>query len=791
MRRLLMTDKKVLDTTKDLIKYKTGKDVNEVSTKEKYDGLSLAIMSDINDDWIRTRKEDKYKRKAYYFSAEFLIGRSLGNNILNYGIYDEVKETLDALNVSIGAIEDVEEDPALGNGGLGRLAACFMESAATEDLPLEGYGVRYSQGLFKQSFKEGFQMEEGDDWTALGDNWSIRRQADTKIVKFKDQMVYAVPYDSPIVGYRSNRVNTLRLWQAESVDGFNFMKFNNFQYDDSMSAKNRAEDITRVLYPNDSQKAGKILRIKQQYFFVSASIQDMVSRYKKNFPLDIKFKDFSKYHVIQLNDTHPVMAIPELMRVLMDENFLSWDDAWKITGEVFAFTNHTILEEAMEKWTEDILDTTNPRCLEIIKEIDRRFRLESKAKNYDDKKIEHLAICSDGVVKMANLAIHTSIKVNGVARLHTEILKHETLKDFYELYPNKFLNKTNGITPRRWLLYSNPELSELITELFGDDSWTKDLSKLKELEKYLEDDEVLERLWDIKQNNKKKLAKYIKTNEGIDIDPDSIFDIQVKRIHEYKRQLLNALHIVYLYHTIKENPELDIPKRTFIFGGKAAPGYFRAKSIIKFINEVAKLVNNDPVVSEKIKVVFVENFRVTYGEKIYPACDVSEQISTAGKEASGTGNMKFMLNGALTLGTYDGANIEIFQEAGVENNFQFGATVEELRDIKDDYNPRKLYEEDPIIKRTVDTLLSDEINDNGSYMFLEIYNALVNERDPFADNYYVLYDFHEYRKAHERIDEAYKDKKKWAKMSLKNIANAGKFSSDRTIREYADEIWNI
>ena len=786
-----MTDKKVLDTTKDLIKYKTGKDVNEVSTKEKYDGLSLAIMSDINDDWIRTRKEDKYKRKAYYFSAEFLIGRSLGNNILNYGIYDEVKETLDALNVSIGAIEDVEEDPALGNGGLGRLAACFMESAATEDLPLEGYGVRYSQGLFKQSFKEGFQMEEGDDWTSLGDNWSIRRQADTKIVKFKDQMVYAVPYDSPIVGYRSNRVNTLRLWQAESVDGFNFMKFNNFQYDDSMSAKNRAEDITRVLYPNDSQKAGKILRIKQQYFFVSASIQDMVARYKKNFPLDIKFKDFSKYHVIQLNDTHPVMAIPELMRVLMDENFLSWDDAWKITGEVFAFTNHTILEEAMEKWTEDILDTTNPRCLEIIKEIDRRFRLELKAKNYDDKKIEHLAICSDGVVKMANLAIHTSIKVNGVARLHTEILKHETLKDFYELYPNKFLNKTNGITPRRWLLYSNPELSELITELFGDDSWTKDLSKLKELEKYLEDDEVLERLWDIKQNNKKKLAKYIKTNEGIDIDPDSIFDIQVKRIHEYKRQPLNALHIVYLYHTIKENPELDMPKRTFIFGGKAAPGYFRAKSIIKFINEVAKLVNNDPVVSEKIKVVFVENFRVTYGEKIYPACDVSEQISTAGKEASGTGNMKFMLNGALTLGTYDGANIEIFQEAGVENNFQFGATVEELRDIKDDYNPRKLYKEDPIIKRTVDTLLSDEINDNGSYMFLEIYNALVNERDPFADNYYVLYDFHEYRKAHERIDEAYKDKKKWAKMSLKNIANAGKFSSDRTIREYADEIWNI
>ncbi|WP_300408863.1 glycogen/starch/alpha-glucan phosphorylase [Lagierella sp.] len=786
-----MTQRRLIDIVEDLIKYKTGKEINEVGTVEKYDGLSLAIMSRINEDWIKTRKEDKYNRKAYYFSAEFLIGRSMGNNILNYGIYDEVKEALDKLKVSLGTIEDVEEDPALGNGGLGRLAACFMESAATENLPLQGYGVRYSQGLFKQSFQEGFQREEGDDWTALGDNWSVRRQADTKIVKFKDQMVYAVPYDSPVIGYRSGRVNTLRLWQAEAVDGFNFMKFNNFQYDDSMSAKNRAEDITRVLYPNDSQKAGKILRIKQQYFFVSASIQDMVARYKKNYPLDIKFKNFPKYHIIQLNDTHPVMAIPELMKVLMDENFLSWDDAWKITSEVFAFTNHTILEEAMEKWTEDILDTTNPRCLEIIREIDRRFKEELKRRGYSPETIDHLAIISNGLVKMANLAIYTSIKVNGVAKLHTEILKQETLRDWYELYPNKFLNKTNGITPRRWLLYSNPELASYITELFGDDSWTKDLSKLKDLEKYVDDEDVLDKIWEIKQNNKAKLARYIKSNEGIDIDPDSIFDIQVKRIHEYKRQLLNALHIVYLYHTIKEHPEIDIPKRTFIFGGKAAPGYFRAKSIIKFINEVAKLVNNDPVVSKKIKVVFVENFRVTYGEKIYPACDISEQISTAGKEASGTGNMKFMLNGALTLGTFDGANIEIFHEAGVENNFLFGAKVEELRQIEDTYNPRELYEKDPILKRTVDTLLSDEINDNGSYMFLEIYNALVNERNPYADNYFVLYDFHEYRKAHEKINEAYRDKRDWARKSLMNIANAGKFSSDRTIREYADEIWNI
>ncbi len=775
----------------EIIEYKTGKSIHEVSPHAKYEALSTLIMNEINDNWIKTDEMNKDRKNAYYFSAEFLIGRSLGNNLLNFGLYNEVQDILDEMGISLNTLEETEEDPALGNGGLGRLAACFIESAATEKLPLQGYGVRYSQGLFKQYFKEGFQTEEGDDWTYLGDPWSIRKKADTKIVNFKDQQVLAVPYDSPVIGYDNNTVNTLRLWQSEAVEGFDFSKFNNFLYDDSMSSKNRAEDITRVLYPNDSQKAGKILRLKQQYFFVSASIQDMVDNYRRNFPLDLKFEKFHKYHVIQLNDTHPVMAIPELMRILLDEHFLSWDESWNITKRVFAFTNHTILEEAMEKWSEDIVDTANPRCLEIIKEIDRRFVKELEEKKYSSDKINYLRIISGGIVKMANLAIYTAIKVNGVAELHTEILKSDTLKDWYVLYPSKFLNKTNGITPRRWLVYSNDELSKYITELLGDNSWIMDLTKLKGLEKYLDDENVLNRINEIKLINKKRLARYIKENEGVDIDPNSIFDIQVKRIHEYKRQLLNALHIVYLYQRIKSDPDIDIYPRTFIFGGKAAPGYFRAKAIIKFINEVAKLVNNDPVVSRKIKVVFVQNFRVSYGEKIYPAADISEQISTAGKEASGTGNMKFMLNGAPTIGTLDGANIEIFKEAGKESNYVFGKTVEELKEIESSYDPKKLYDEDKIIKEVVDILISDSINDGGSYMFLEIYNSLINNNSEKSDNYYILEDFHSYREAHEKIDEDYRDRLSWARKCLKNIANAGKFSSDRTILEYASEIWDI
>lgn len=774
-----------------IIRLKTGKSLHEVSPHAKYEALSTLIMEEINQNWMNTNERNKDRKNAYYFSAEFLIGRSLGNNLLNFGLYNEVEDVLDEIGISLNTLEETEEDPALGNGGLGRLAACFIESAATENLPLQGYGVRYSQGLFKQYFKEGFQGEEGDDWTYLGDPWSIRKKADTKIINFKDQQVLAVPYDSPVIGYDNNTINTLRLWQSEAVEGFDFSKFNNFLYDDSMSNKNRAEDITRVLYPNDSQKAGKILRLKQQYFFVSASIQDMIDNYRKNFPLDLKFEKFHKYHVIQLNDTHPVMAIPELMRILMDEHFLSWNEAWDVTKKVFAFTNHTILEEAMEKWSEDIVDTASPRCLEIIKEIDRRFVKELEDKKYSSEKINHMRIISAGVVKMANLAIYAAIKINGVAELHTEILKADTLNDWYVLYPSKFLNKTNGITPRRWLVYSNKELTEYITELLGDNSWIMDLSKLKGLEQYLDDEDVLNRINDIKLSNKKRLAKYIKENEGIDIDPNSIFDIQVKRIHEYKRQLLNALHIVYLYQKIKSDPEFDIYPRTFIFGGKAAPGYFRAKAIIKFINEVAKLVNNDPIVSKKIKVVFVENFRVSYGEKIYPAADISEQISTAGKEASGTGNMKFMLNGAPTIGTLDGANIEIFKEAGEEANYVFGKTVEELREIENTYDPKKLYNDDKIIKEVVDILRSDDINDSGSYMFLEIYNSLINNKNEKSDNYYILEDFHSYRKAHEKIDADYRDRLSWARKCLKNIANAGKFSSDRTILEYASEIWDI
>lgn len=786
-----MDSKKLIDTMESIVLYKSGKTLKEVSPMAKFDALSMTIMNEIKEDWLKTNIKNKDKRNAYYFSAEFLVGRSLGNNLLNYGLYNEILEELDEMGISLGALEDKEIDPALGNGGLGRLAACFMESAATENLPLQGYGVRYSEGLFKQYFKEGFQMEKGDYWTKPYDPWSIRRPADAKIVNFKDQRVLAVPYDMPVIGYDNKNINTLRLWQSEAIDGFDFSKFNNFLYDDSTSGKNRAEDITRVLYPNDSQKAGKILRLKQQYFFVSASIQDIIYKYKNNFPLDLKFEQFAEYHIIQLNDTHPVMAIPELMRILMDENFLSWDEAWNITRKVFAFTNHTILEEAMEKWSYDIVEMTNPRCFEIIKEIDRRFVKNLRELNYNEETVNHLRIVNDGVVKMANLAIHVSKKINGVAELHTEILKKDTLKDWYELYPSKFLNKTNGITPRRWLVYSNPLLANYITELLGSDDWITDLSKLKELEKYLDDEDVLNKINDIKYENKVELAKYIKAHEGITIDPSFIFDIQVKRLHEYKRQLLNALHIVYLYHEIKENPDFEMVPRVFIFGGKAAPGYFRAKAIIKFINEVGKLVNNDPIVSKKMKVVFVENFRVTYGEKIYPAADVSEQISTAGKEASGTGNMKFMLNGAPTIGTYDGANIEIFKEAGEDSNFVFGARVEELREIADTYDPKKLYEEDEIIKRTVDALKSNEVNDSGSYMFIEIYNSLVNNFNEKNDNYFVLKDFHSYIKAHEKVDEAYKDRLLWARKCLKNIANAGKFSSDRTIAEYASEIWDI
>lgn len=770
----------------------TLKNFDETSEKDKYDALCDTIMERINQEWRASKNKSRYERTAYYFSAEFLIGRSLGNNLINLGIYDEVKELLDELGIDFVAIEDYEDDAALGNGGLGRLAACFMDSAATQDINMYGYGVRYREGIFKQSFENGFQKEEGDSWIKDGDGWSIRVDSDSRIVNFRDQAVKAVPFDMPVVGLENGKVNTLRLWQAESFEEFEFDKFNNFEYDAAVAKKNRAEDITRVLYPNDMQRAGKVLRLKQQYFFVSASIQDLVAKYKRYFSDDLRFKNFHNYHVIQLNDTHPNIAIPELIRVLVDENGLEFEEAFAITQKVFAFTNHTVLQEALEKWPIDIVEEVSPRCLEIIYQINDLLVNNFKEKGLSETEIDPYRIVIYDQVHMANLAIYVGFSVNGVAALHTEILKDDTFKHWYEIFPEKFNNKTNGITPRRWLVYSNRALSKFITEKLGTEDWKYNLDELKGLEKFADCEDVLNELWDIKQENKKRLATYILENEGIKIDPESIFDIQVKRIHEYKRQHLNILHIIYLYHELKKNPDMDFYPTTFIFGGKAAPGYFRAKAIIKLANEVARVVNNDPDVNEKLKVVFVENFRVSYGEKIYPAADVSEQISTAGKEASGTGNMKFMLNGGLTLGTYDGANIEIFDHAGEENNYRFGATVEQLNEIDQSYNPLGIYQTNMDIKDAVEALVNGELNDNNSYMFLDIYNELINPQDGSrGDRYFILKDFEDYKKAHEKINKDYRDKLAWSRKCLMNIANAGFFSSDRTIINYADEIWKI
>lgn len=770
----------------------TLKSFEDTSDKDRYDALCDTIMGLINQDWRRSKQKVRKDRKAYYLSAEFLIGRSLGNNLINLGIYDQVKELLNEIGIDFEAIEDYEDDAALGNGGLGRLAACFMDSAASQKLSLYGYGVRYREGIFKQSIEDGFQVEYGDSWVKDGDGWSIRVDSDAKIVKFRDQQVKAVPYDMPVVGFENGVVNTLRLWQAEPFREFDFAKFNNFEYDDAVAEKNRAEDITRVLYPNDMQRAGKLLRLKQQYFFCSASIQDMVEKYKRDFPEDLKFENFAKYHVIQLNDTHPIMAIPELVRVLVDENGIYFEDALAIANKVFAFTNHTVLQEALEKWSFDLMEEVSPRCLEIIEQIDKKLVKEFKDRGLSDKAIDPYRIVTGDLVHMANLAIYVGFSVNGVAEIHSQILKDDTFKEWYKESPEKFNNKTNGITPRRWLVYSNRELTNFITEKLGTDAWKKDLAMLKGLEKFLDDEEVLDEILEIKQTKKDQLAKYILENEGIKIDSHSIYDIQIKRIHEYKRQHLNILHIIHLYHKLKKNPDLDFTPTTFIFGGKAAPGYFRAKGMIKLANEVARVVNNDKDVNDKLKVIFVENYRVTYAEKLFPAADVSEQISTAGKEASGTGNMKFMLNGALTLGTLDGANVEIFEEAGEENNYRFGATVEELAEIADSYNAFEYYSKDEDIKDVVDSLVSGEFKDQGSYYFLDIYNELIKPQNgDRADQYYLLKDFTSYKETHAKLNKEFRNRKEWARKALKNIANAGFFSSDRTILEYADDIWKI
>lgn len=784
-----------VDLFRNSVEKAYAKKFEEASDAEKYAGLSKAIMELISSDWLKTKAENADKRNAYYLSAEFLIGRSLGNNLLNLGILDQVKSALNDLGLDFDVLEDKEDDAALGNGGLGRLAACFMESAATEGIALQGYGVRYSQGIFKQKFEDGFQVELGDAWTVNGDFWSVRNDSEKQIVRFRDYAVNAIPYDVPVVGYENGVVNTLRLWQSEPIEngGFNFEKFNNFEYDESLRDKNHAEDITRVLYPNDIQRNGKLLRLKQQYFFVSASLQDLICKYKKKHPEDTRFAKFADFHILQLNDTHPVIAIPEIMRILLDEEGLGWEEAFDVASKLFAFTNHTVLQEALEKWEISLIQEVAPRCMDIIYEIDKRLLEDLRNKNYNDGNIDDYRIVRGNIVEMAFLATYVSVSINGVAEIHSEILKKDTLKQWYDLYPSKFNNKTNGVTPRRWLQYSNPELTAYIDELLGCEDWKHDLTLLKGLEKYADNTDVLDRLNEIKHHKKEELAKYIQKTEGIEINPDSIFDIQIKRLHEYKRQLMNALHIVDLYYRLKENPNMDMLPRTFIFGAKAAPGYFRAKGIIKFINEISKLVNNDPDVNQKLKVVFVQNYRVSYAEKLFPAADVSEQISTAGKEASGTGNMKFMMNATVTLGTLDGANVEIFREAGVENNYLFGATEDELVEIAADYDAKKFYHTQMDLKRAIDILIDEsKISDNGRYHFLDIYNSLVNPQGhDRADNYYILKDFASYKEAHEKLDRDYRDRRAWARKTLMNLANSGMFSSDRTIREYANDIWNI
>ncbi|WP_252213982.1 glycogen/starch/alpha-glucan phosphorylase [Clostridium sp. VAP41] len=767
------------------LKVKYGIKLEDAKEYQIFNALSLAILEEIVDDWNDTTKAYNEKRSANYFSAEYLMGRALGNNLINLGLYDEVKDVLKELNIDINKVEEIEEDAGLGNGGLGRLAACFMESAATIDMPLNGYGIRYNNGLFKQNIDEGFQTESEDSWLKYGDPWSIRKDNEAQVVEFEDMKVKAIPYDTPIIGYGTKNINTLRLWKCEPIKEFDFYLFNEQKYDESVELKNRAEDISRVLYPNDSNDEGKILRLRQQYFLVSASLKDIIRKHIEKFGTD--FEKISEYNFVQLNDTHPTLAIPEFIRILVDEEGINFNKALRYAKKFFGYTNHTILAEALEKWDVELIEKLFPRILEITEKIDKELIKELKAKKYTEKEIKKLRIIGDDQMRMANLAIFVSKAVNGVAQLHTDILKDKELNDWYKLYPTKFQNKTNGITPRRWLRLCNQELSEFITKLLGTEDWVKNLSLLKDLKKFENDDKVLEELMNIKLEKKKQLAEYIKDEEGIELDPNSIFDIQIKRLHEYKRQLLNAMYILDLYYRIKENPSLDIPKVSFIFGAKAFPGYVRAKAIVKFINEIAELVNNDKDVNGKIKVVFVHNYRVSYAQRLFPAADLSKQISTAGKEASGTGNMKFMLNATPTFGTYDGANIEIVQESGEENNYIFGLKVEDIDDIKEEYNPMTYYKKNKSIKRVLDTLIDGTFDDGNTEDFEDLYNSLLEE----GDQYYLLADFESFKEAQDKVFKDYKDTKKWAKKCFANLYSAGIFSSDRTIKQYCDEIWDI
>ena len=802
--------KNVISNCKSLYR----KNIEEANQQEVFQAVSYAVKDIIIDKWIATHKqyEKDDPKMVYYMSMEFLMGRALGNNMINLCAYDEIKEALDELGLDINVIEDQEPDAALGNGGLGRLAACFMDSLATLEYPAYGCGIRYKYGMFKQEIKDGYQVEVPDNWLKDGNPFEIKRSEYRYEVKFggyvrsyRDEKtgrdmfvqedyrsVIAVPYDIPVLGYGNNTVNSLRIWDAEPVNTFNLNSFDKGDYQKAIEEENLAKNIVEVLYPNDNHYAGKELRLKQQYFFVSASVQRAVDRYKSMNNGDVK--NLYKKVTFQLNDTHPTVAVAELMRILMDENGLEWDEAWDITTKTVAYTNHTIMAEALEKWPIELFSRLLPRIYQIVEEINRRFVEEIKAKYPgNQEKVRKMAIIYDGQVKMANLAIVAGYSVNGVAKLHTEILKKQELRDFYEMMPEKFNNKTNGITQRRFLKHANPLLSDWITDKIGD-GWVTDLSQLEKLMLYVDDPKAQQDFMQIKYKNKVRLAKYIKEHNGIDVDPNSIFDVQVKRLHEYKRQLLNILHVMYLYNQIKRNPDYDMVPRTFIFGAKAAAGYKIAKQTIKLINNVANVINNDASIKGKIKVVFIENYRVSNGEIIFAAADVSEQISTASKEASGTGNMKFMLNGAITLGTMDGANVEIVNEVGAENAQIFGLSSDEVIRFENEggYDPMEIFNNDQEIRDVLMELINGKYSPEDTEMFRDIYNSLLNnDGGRRADTYFILKDFRSYAEAQRKIDERYRDTNGWAKTVMTNTAKAGKFSSDRTIEEYATEIWHL
>ena len=813
MAKTKFNKKEFQEQVKDNVKRLYRKTIEEATEQQRFQAVSYAVKDQIIDNWLATQEQYKKDdpKTVYYMSMEFLMGRALGNNLINLTSYKEVREALDEMGIDINVIEDQEPAAALGNGGLGRLAACFLDSLASLGYAAYGCGIRYRYGMFKQKIENGYQVETPDNWLKEGNPFEVRRDEYAKEVRFGGNIrveydektgrnnyiqenyesVLAIPYDMPIVGYNNNIVNTLRIWDAKAITEFQLDHFDKGEYQKAIEQENLAKTIVEVLYPNDNHYAGKELRLKQQYFFISASLQELIAKYKRDHD-DIK-KLYEKV-TIQMNDTHPTVSVAELMRLLMDEEGLDWDEAWEVTTKTCAYTNHTIMAEALEKWPIDLFKRLLPRVYQIVEEIDRRFVAEIRAKYPgNEEKVRKMAILYDGQVKMAHLAIAAGYSVNGVAALHTEILKKQELKDFYEMMPLKFNNKTNGITQRRFLLHGNPLLADRVTEHFGD-GWITDLSQMAKLKPLVEDEKARKEFMEIKYQNKVRLAEYILKHNGVEVDPNSIFDVQVKRLHEYKRQFLNILHVMYLYNQIKDNPGMSFYPRTFIFGAKAAAGYRRAKQTIKLINSVADVINNDASINGKIKVVFIEDYRVSNAEWIFAAADVSEQISTASKEASGTGNMKFMLNGAPTLGTMDGANVEIVEEVGIENAFIFGLSSDEVINYENNggYNPIDIYFNDWDIKRVVDQLVDGTYANGDRELYRDLYNSLLNtQSSDRADTYFILKDFRSYADAQRRVEEAYRDEEKWSRMAMMQTASCGKFTSDRTIQEYVDDIWKL